>query len=208
MAKSKCKWCQERIETSEGIKTPAGFFCSIEHAYLFGNKMAEKGRKKLMAKRKQESQAKAKVEREKTAQRKKELKTRRQWLDQLQKLVNQYVTKVRDVNEPCCTCGTTNPNIKYDAGHFFTRAARPDIRFEPTNLARQCSVNCNQHGSGMRKEYAEFIINKYGQEHLDWLTDESQHKSLKEQFPHWSDIEKEILRYRKLLRDNGIKPIA
>lgn len=208
MAKSKCKWCEGRLETANGIKTPLGFFCNYDHAMKYGLDNKEKGRKKLIAKRKQEKQVKAKAEREKTTQRKKELKTRKQWLDQLQKLVNQYVTKVRDVNEPCCTCGTTNPNIKYDAGHFFTRAARPDIRFEITQIHLQCSVQCNQYGSGMRKEYAEFIINKYGQEHLDWLTDESQHKSLKEQFPHWSDIEKEILRYRKLLRDNGIKPIA
>lgn len=208
MAKSKCKHCGERKETSEGVKTNTSFFCSVDHAYRFGIENKEKGRKKLVAKRKQEKQAKAKVEREKTAQRKKELLTRTQWFNKLQSLVNQHVTKVRDVNKPCCTCGTTNPNIKYDAGHFFTRAARPDIRFELTNLAVQCSVKCNQHGSGMRKEYAEFIVNTYGQEHFDWLADESQHKSLKEQFPHWSDIEKEILRYRKLLRDNGVKPIA
>ena len=208
MAKSKCKWCEERLETAEGIKTPLGFFCNHDHAIKYGLENKEKGRKKLIAKRKQEKQVKAKVEREKTTQRKKELLTRTQWFNKLQSLVNQYVTKVRDVGKPCCTCGTTNPNIKYDAGHFFTRAARPDIRFELKNLNIQCSVQCNQHGSGMRKEYAEFIANKYGKECLDWLTDESQHKPLKEQFPHWPDIEKEILRYRKLLRDNGIKPIA
>ncbi|WP_428615777.1 recombination protein NinG [Pseudoalteromonas sp.] len=208
MAKSKCKHCQDRKETREGVKTNVGFFCDYDHAAKYALNHAEKGRKKLIAERKRESNAKAKVKRKETAQRKKELRSRSDWLDTLQKLVNQYVTKVRDVNKPCCTCGTANPNIKYDAGHFFTRAARPDIRFELTNLHRQCSVNCNQYGSGMRKEYAEFIVNTYGQEHLDWLTDESQHKSLKEQFPHWSDIEKEIMRYRKLLRDNGIKPIA
>lgn len=121
MAKSKCKQCQNRMETGEGIKTPAGFFCSIEHAYLFGNKMKEKGRKKLLAKRKQEKQAKVKAERERAAQRRKELLTRTQWFNKLQSLVNQYVTKVRDVNQKCCTCDRATFTSSFDAGHFLTR---------------------------------------------------------------------------------------
>jgi hypothetical protein len=129
--------------------------------------------------------------------RKKELRTRTQWYDLLQVEVNKLV-RIRDINEPCCTCGTTNPNIKYDAGHCFTRAARPDIRFELTNIHKQCSVKCNQHGSGMRHEYQLFISGKYGAGELKWLKDESEHDSLKKQFPHWTDIEKEIKRYRKL----------
>lgn len=206
MAKSKCKHCESRMETSEGIKTPAGFFCNIEHAFKYGSENKDKGRKKLIAKRKQEANAKVKVKKKETAQRKKELITKTQWLNKLQSLANQYITKVRDVNEPCCTCGTTNPNIKYDAGHFFTRASRPDIRFEPTNIHKQCSIKCNVHGSGMRKEYAEFIVKKYGHDHLEWLECEANHKSLKEQYPHWTDIEKEIVRYRKLLRSKNITP--
>jgi hypothetical protein len=130
--------------------------------------------------------------------------TRSQWYNKLQRLVNQYVTKVRDVGKPCCTCGTTKHGIKYDAGHFYTRASRGDIRFELTNIHLQCSVRCNQHGSGMRNEYEKFIIEKYGQDHLDWLTLEKD--SLKVQFPNWQDIEAEIVRYRKLLREHGITP--
>lgn len=207
MAKSKCKHCGERKETSEGVKTNIGFFCSVDHAYMFGIENKEKGRKKLAAKRKQEKQAKAKVEREKIAQRKKELLTRTQWFNKLQSLVNQYVTKVRDVNQKCCTCSKATFTSSFDAGHFLTRGARPDVRFELTNIHKQC-VACNQYNSGRPKEYAEFITRRYGAKHLEWLECQANHKSLKEQFPHWSDIEKEILRYRKLLRDNGVKPIA
>lgn len=207
MAKSKCKWCECRLESAKGIKTPLGFFCNHDHAMKYGLDNKEKGRKKLMAKRNQEKQAKIKIEREKTTQRKKELKTRRQWLDQLQKLVNQYVTKVRDVNQKCCTCDRATLTSSFDAGHFLTRGARPDIRFELTNIHKQC-VSCNQYNGGRPKEYIDFIVKKYGQEHLDWLECQANHKPLKEQFTHWSDIEKEILRYRKLLRENGVKPIA
>lgn len=207
MAKSKCKWCSDRMETAEGIKTPLGFFCNHDHAVKYGLEHKEKGRKKLIAKRKQEKQVKVKAERKRTTQRKKELLTRTQWFNKLQSLVNQYVTKVRDVGEKCCTCDKSTLTSAFDAGHFLTRGARPDVRFELTNIHKQC-VSCNQYNGGRPKEYAAFISEKYGAGHLEWLECEANHKSLKEQFTHWSDIEKEILRYRKLLRDNGIKPIA
>lgn len=188
----RCTYCKEYKLATDGVKHPAGFFCNFDHAIKYANKKTTK--------------TKQKKERAETKQRKKELMTRSQWYDRLQKLVNQYITKVRDINEPCCTCGTSNPSIKYDAGHFFTRAARSDIRFELTNIHKQCSVRCNQHGSGMRNEHEKFIIEKYGQDHLDWLILEK--PPLKEQFPNWQDIESEILRYRKLLRENGITPNA
>ena len=112
--------------------------------------------------------------------------------------------RYRDRNEPCCTCGTTNPNIKYDAGHFHTKKARPDIRFELKNIHKQCSQNCNVYGSGRRNEYEKFIAKKYGQNQVDKLARVG--PSLKEQFPNWQDIEAEIVRYRKLLRSVGVKP--
>lgn len=138
-----------------------------------------------------------------TKRRKKALRSRTEWFDILQVLVNQYVL-YRDRNEPCCTCGTTKPDVKYDAGHYRSRGACQELRFELTNIHKQCSVTCNVHGSGKRAEYNEFIKEKYGEDHYNWLI--GPHPTLKEQFPHWEDIEKECQRYRKLLREVGIKP--
>lgn len=137
-----------------------------------------------------------------------ELKPRSHWYNSLQKLVNQWIVHVRDKGKPCCTCGTANPNIKYDAGHCFPvgRGGADRRRFEPLNIARQCSVNCNGHGSGMRHEYERFIIETYGQDKFDWLRNENNFPLLKDQFPELEDIKKEMARYRVLLRDNGIKP--
>lgn len=188
--KHRCLYCKEFFEDT--IKTRVGRFCSFDHAIAYANKKTQKAEKKEQKK--------------KDTQRKKELMSRAEWYNKLQGLVNQYVRLVRDVNESCCTCGTTNPNIKYDAGHYIPQKGYDPRRFELTNIHKQCSVQCNQHGSGRRAEYEEFIIRKYGKEHLDWLKNETNHKSLKEAFPHWQDIENEIKRYRQLLRDNGIKP--
>ena len=202
MNKRKCKQCS--TWTEDFIKTNVAVFCDVDCAYKFARTKQEKEQARLIAKLKQSQVKAGKADRKATRERKKELMSRAQWYDKLQTLVNQYVRLVRDVGQPCCTCGTDNPNIKYDAGHFFTRAARSDIRFELTNIHKQCSVRCNQHGSGMRNEHEKFIIDKYGQDHLDWLT--ARNDDLKTQFPNWQDIEAEIIRYRKLLRDNGITP--
>lgn len=130
------------------------------------------------------------------------VKTRTQHYNELQTLVNRCV-KLRDKNEPCCTCGTTNPNIKYDAGHFIAikRGGVDPRRFELTNIHKQCSVNCNQYGSGMRAEYMVFITNKYGADHLEWLIGDVNHMSLKLRFPNIEDIQREKVKFRKMIKE-------
>lgn len=205
----KCKRCGEYRDAESGVQLPAGFFCSKEHAIEHGLEASRKRTERLRAKavRAHEQDAKnaAKLDRERTTKRKKEL-NRHHHLDQLQKLVNQWVVHVRDKGKPCCTCGTTNPFIKYDAGHYRSRGACPEARYILTNIHRQCSVRCNVHGSGMRSEYIEFIRAEYGQEHLDWL--DGPHQSLKELFPDADAIDAEMARYRKMLREAGLKPNA
>ena len=207
--RKKCKRCGEYHDAESGVQLPAGFFCSKEHAIEHGLEASRKRSWRLRSKaaRAQAAEVKnaAKRDRESIAKRKKEL-NRSHHLDQLQKLVNQWVVHVRDKDKPCCTCGTTNPFIKYDAGHYRSRGACPEARFILTNIHRQCSVRCNVHGSGMRSEYIEFIRAEYGQEHLDWLN--GPHPSMKEQFPDADAIDAEMARYRKMLRDAGLKPNA
>ncbi|USD64227.1 recombination protein NinG [Vibrio sp. SCSIO 43136] len=183
-----CKQCGKPFERTYRSTQQV---CSIKCAREFGKAKVEKRNKREQVK----------VEREKRRnlkERKQALKTRTQWLDDLQKWVNKYV-RLRDRNEPCCTCGTTNPNIKYDAGHFRTRGASPETRFELMNIHKQCSVKCNLHGSGMRLEYQEFLIAKYGQDKVDWLN--GKHPSLKEQYPTIDSIKAEIAKFKAMCKE-------
>ena len=148
--------------------------------------------------------AKEKAQRAQTRADKERLRKRADWYKILGPLVNQYVLHIRDKDEPCCTCGKANQAVKYDAGHYLSVGAHGSLRFELTNIHKQCSVNCNQHGSGMRAEYNEFIKAKYGQEHYEWLN--GKHPTLKNTFPHYEDIKAEIERYRKLIRSHNLKP--
>jgi hypothetical protein len=204
-SKRKCRHCGEFGEAESGVKVPLGWFCSHSHAVEFAMEKSAKQRERQATKARKEREIKEKEARKANKARSKEL-NRSKHLDQLQRLVNQYVVHVRDADQPCCTCGTRSPDIKYDAGHFRSRGACPEARFILTNIHKQCSVRCNVHGSGMRAEYIEFILARYGQEHLDWLN--GKHPTLKEQFPDAQAIDAEIAKYRKLLRDAGIKPSA
>jgi len=194
-----CKHCREYFPAEGMIKVPVGTFCKFDHVTLW---LAEKNRKEAEKKHKQQKRVKVESKKKDKA-RLRELRKRSAWYADLQILVNQYV-KYRDTDKPCCTCGTTNPNIKYDAGHFHTRKARPDIRFELTNIHKQCSQQCNVFGAGMRNEFEKFIAEKYGPDHVEML--ERVRPPLKEQFPNWQDVYAEIIRYRQLLRSVGVKP--
>jgi hypothetical protein len=196
-AKKACRYCKKYRQAHTMVKVPLGVFCAWGCAIAHGKALAEKKKVKVKAVSDKAARAKHAID-------KKSVRSRSKWYANLQKLVNQWVTGVRDVDEACCTCGTRDPSIKYDAGHFFTVGARKDIRFNLMNIHKQCSQKCNVYGSGMRLEYERFIIARYGQKGLDNLTLEG--PTLKQQFPAWQDIEAEIVRYRKILRVAGIKP--
>ncbi len=188
---------------------PIGAVCGSECLTTLINEGYEKNR---LAAAKQASRIikrKAKEVKRQDTKKKKELTTRSQWYSRLQALVNQFTTKVRDVNKGCYTCGKTN-DVKYDAGHRYHagRGGGDRRRFVLENLHKQCSVQCNQHGGGMPVEYDKALDVEYGEGFAEYLKCEANYPTLKEQFPTWQDIEAEIIRYRQLLRDNGIKPNA
>ena len=197
-SKRKCASCKESTRTVDGIIKGISFYCNIECMKNYGIKNKAKGAKI----REKSQKAKDKITLKK-------LKTRSAWYKRLERLVNQYVTKVLDVGKPCSTCGTMSEQ-QYDAGHYIAVGRNMDLRFELTNIHIQCSVQCNYFGRGMPVEYDAFIQKKYGMGHYYWLNTKflchKPHPTLKERFPVWQDIETEIDRYAILLKENGIKP--
>lgn len=193
MRKCRFKSCRALIPKTKDCTDPItrGGFCGIECLNAHGRAKAQ--------------EAKAKKARAKHRDDKKRV-NRTARLNALQDLINQYVVHIRDVGKPCCTCNTTNPGIKYDAGHCFTRGARSDLRFELTNIHKQCSVNCNQFASGQKGAHKEFIAAKYGADHLAKLEDRTLWPSLKDRFPDWQSIEADIEYWRAVIRKHGLKP--
>jgi hypothetical protein len=90
------------------------------------------------------------------------------WAKKVQKVCNEYIL-IRDKDEPCISCGTRKPHLKYDAGHFVPVGRSKALRYEETNIHRQCNNNCNVHKSGNYIEYRKAMVKKYGAEHVEWL---------------------------------------
>lgn len=126
----------------------------------------------LLAKQKQKAQ---RVER---AADKAKLKTRADWLREAQAVFNAYVRE-RDRDQPCISCGRFHKG-SYDAGHYRSVGAQPALRFNETNVHKQC-VPCNQHRGGNIVEYRIRLIDKIGSVSVEWL--ESEHAPLKLDIP-------------------------
>ncbi|MBV1929813.1 MAG: recombination protein NinG [Gammaproteobacteria bacterium] len=191
-----CTGCKDRYNAETMQKLPAGWFHTFDCAIEYANRRTTRAAKTAVNKVKKEKRAQHKADKER-------VKPRAKWLAELQALVNQYIVHVRDKDEGCFTCSTAN-DIKFDAGHYRSVGSCKELRFELTNIHKQCAIQCNMYKSGARAEYRVAIVNKYGQAHLEWL--DGPHQLLKDQLPHYLDIKAEIIRYRKILRDNGLKP--
>ena len=115
----------------------------------------------------------AQVERREIKVRKEKLKCRADHLREAQAAVNEYV-RMRDAHFPCISCDSTpNDNdlmtgSRWDAGHYRSVGACPELRFEPLNIHRQC-VKCNRNLSGNAVEYRIRLVLRIGAEKVAWL---------------------------------------
>jgi hypothetical protein len=76
--------------------------------------------------------------------------TKSDYLNICQKVFNTYI-RTRDKDKNCISCNKKLVG-KYDAGHFFSVGAYPNLRFNENNVFGQC-VHCNRDKHGNVKEY-------------------------------------------------------
>ena len=124
-------------------------------AMVMGKRKAEENRKKQ-----------AKTDRLLQRERLQKLKSRADWLKDLQVVFNKFI-RLRDKDLPCISCGRFHSG-KYDAGHYRSVGACPELRFHEDNVHRQC-VPCNQHKSGNAIEYRLGLIARIGLTRVEFL---------------------------------------
>ncbi|WP_119735615.1 recombination protein NinG [Pseudomonas sp. Larv2_ips] len=154
-----------RVETCRTPFVPARIgqaVCSPACAMIDAPRHAPKALKAL-----------AQVGRREIKARKEKLKSRADHLREAQAAVNEYV-RLRDAHLPCISCDSTpNDNdlmtgSRWDAGHYRSVGACPELRFEPSNIHRQC-VKCNRNLSGNAVEYRIRLVQRIGAEKVAWL---------------------------------------
>lgn len=120
----------------------------------------------LAKKKTKEAAEQRKVERAKDREQKLALKPLHYWAKRAETKCNAYIRE-RDKGEPCISCGTYDAPV-WHAGHCYTVAARPDIRYHEDNIHLQCP-KCNTYQGGMVGEYKRRVVSKIGQERFDAL---------------------------------------
>lgn len=181
-SKLKCTFCKNRFrpEEVEGKRTPAGWFCSLDHAIEYSIEARGRQSKKAM-----QSQAKKeKADRALHRERKEAIKPKSKWLAEAQSAFNKYI-RLRDYDKPCISCLKPKEVIEaeqgwkvggcWDAGHFMTRGAKGQLRFVLFNVHKQCK-SCNGGGGRFSAKaatvdanYRTNLIEKIGIEKVEFL---------------------------------------
>jgi len=103
----------------------------------------------------------------------KETRTRIQLIKPRSQLVREAQTdfnamvRERDAGLPCISCGRHHGG-QWHAGHYLSTGARPELRFEPLNVWKQCQP-CNTHLHGNLVLYRLELIRRIGIEKVEWL---------------------------------------
>jgi hypothetical protein len=127
-------------------------FLNEAHAARYLSKGRERPRAKKEAVEKGERRAK--------------LKTRGDWLREAQMAFNAFIRE-RDRDLPCVSCGGGN-DIKQNAGHYRSVGSCPSLRFEESQVWKQCE-RCNSHLSGNLILYRQELLRRVGPEKLEWI---------------------------------------
>jgi len=161
--KRKCRECKEYELVEVGIKVPLGFFCSAECAAKHGRSRHQK--QQVVKQKKEYRDAKEGVKTLSTHKKEAEVAFRR-YIRARDRL---FYLKQGRLPE-CISCGTTKPGIQYAAGHFKTKGAFPELRFDEKNAYLQCNKYCNESLSGnitgtkTTRGYTEGLKVRFGEE--------------------------------------------
>ena len=117
------------------------------------------------------------------------LKRRQDWIKDLQVIFNKFI-RLRDKDDPCISSGLYDHEIndylvggKWDAGHYLSVGAHPELRFNEFNVNKQSKSDNAGAGKFAHKNntvtqnYRINLIAKIGQKNVDVL--EGPHKPLK-----------------------------
>lgn len=165
----KCKACKARFSPAMPMQSVCGVLCA-----------------QSVARKKREAE-----EKKTTRARREKLKSRKDWEKEAQTAFNAWI-RARDADLPCISCGRHHGG-QWHAGHYLSTGARPELRFEPDNVQKQCAP-CNSHLSGNLIMYRVGLIARIGLERVEAL--EGPHPQAKRTIEGLKETRD---RYRKLV---------
>ena len=154
--KKKCKACRGEFRPWSSTQAVCSMGCALD-------------RSKQQAEKRRRREHRADKER---------IKPRNKVMAEAQAAFNAYI-RLRDDHLPCISCDVPAPPQRrggaWDCGHYLTRGAHPELRFEESNAQKQCK-RCNG-GSGrfsgkdrtVQQDYRKRLILRIGLEQVEWI---------------------------------------
>ena len=167
----KCQYCKKSFEPDIQGQACCSYVCALNYS---------------RGKIKKEKKIKDKEVKER-------LKTKSQYLKELQLIFNKYI-RLRDKDKPCISCSGWFENK--DAGHYFSVGSTPALRYHELNCWGQCR-HCNSYLSGNLINYREGLILRIGQKKYDELY-AMQGQRLQLSIPEIEDLKKV---YKQKIKD-------
>lgn len=99
-----------------------------------------------------------KAERAADKAKREKLKPRAKWIKEAQQAFNEWI-RLRDAGLGCISCGTFAG--KRNAGHYLSTGARPELRFDESNVHGQCE-RCNTYLHGNLIAYRTALLQRIG----------------------------------------------
>lgn len=151
---AKCKFCKKPNAT---LRVNLSYFCDFDCAYSETQRIKTKKAIKDIAE-----------QRKRDRERLKHLKSRSEWLKELQVIFNRFI-RLRDAGLPCISCGHPDDGSRQrHASHYKSVGGNPALRFDQSNCHSSCSI-CNNWLSGNLVPYRVALIAKVGQAEVDRL---------------------------------------
>lgn len=171
----KCKVCGDSFRPMRGIQS----WCSPECGVTLAGQLVAK---------KEDREHRAKLA---------DSKPLSHWIELTEGVVHKYI-HARDHGLPCISCGTRR-TVQWEAGHYLSKGARPELRFVLSNIHLQCH-RCNEHLSGNQIKYRIGLVEKIGEAAVQEL--EGPHPTAKFTREGLAEMRKQIAALtRQLLRE-------
>ncbi|MDQ0022919.1 hypothetical protein J2X90_000705 [Variovorax paradoxus] len=117
--------------------------------------------------------AKNRDEREQFKARKEKAKRTSKWEEECRAIV-QKIARIRDRNDGCISCHLPATwGGQWHGSHFRSHGAASAVQFHLWNIHKSCS-SCNRDKGGNIIAYRPRLVEKIGQEKVDWLMSQNQ----------------------------------
>lgn len=209
--KKKCLFCKEFHIAEEGIKTPAGFFCQMDHAIKHARTVSERQRKRQQQKAKQ---VQAKEDKASRAASKEAKRRDLKWqhgltqksFNKMRVLEEKLWFQERGLEPECISCGRPIGGDQWCCGHFKTRGAQSGLRYDRKNTFLQHNHRCNMNLSGdisgtkTTRGYKQGLIDRFGEEEGQSIIDYCETHSEPVKWT-WEELEKMRSSFNKRIRE-------